>query len=127
VPPVAKAPEAAAHPHAPEASARPPQGSTLRRAREDGTGAQSRTQAHAREASGRMRAAEFELGAPTIRVQSISYSTDPSQRLVTLRIGKEAPVTLHEGESAKGVEVQLVLRDTVYVRHRGNVMALDVK
>jgi hypothetical protein len=69
---------------------------------------------------------EPEVGAPVIRVQSISYSADPAERVVTLRVGNGAPLTLHEGESAKGIEVQLVLRDTVYVRHRGNVMALEV-
>ena len=64
------------------------------------------------------------MGGSTVRVMSIAYSPDMSLRAVTLRIGDARPVTLHEGESASGVEVQLILRDAVYIRQGGNVVAL---
>src|SRR5262249_46513779 len=65
-------------------------------------------------------------GEPGVRVQSASYSVDPSERFATLRIGGAGAVTLHEGESAHGIEVQLILRDMVYVRQGSSIIALGV-
>lgn len=63
-------------------------------------------------------------GQPRIQVQSIVYSGEPEKRAVTLRIDGRA-ATLREGESANGLEVQLILRDAVYLRHGGNVFAVS--
>ncbi len=62
-------------------------------------------------------------GDAGIQVQSIRYTPDSTKRTVTLRIGGTAE-TLHEGESARDVEVQLILPDMVYVRQGGNVFAI---
>jgi hypothetical protein len=62
--------------------------------------------------------------APGIQVKSISYSPAPAQRMVTLRIGGAGLVTLHEGDSVSGVEVQLILSDAVYLRRGGSVFAV---
>jgi hypothetical protein len=56
-------------------------------------------------------------------LESIHYVAPPAERTVTLRIDG-APVTLHQGESAGGIEVQLIMREGVYVRQAGDVIAL---
>ena len=56
-------------------------------------------------------------------LESIRYVAPPAERTVTLRIDG-APVTLHQGESAGGIEVQLIMREGVYVRQAGDVIAL---
>jgi hypothetical protein len=58
-----------------------------------------------------------------LRVQSIAYSRGASSS-VTLQINDGSAVTLHEGESAGGVEVQLILPHAVYLRQGGNVFAV---
>ncbi len=62
-------------------------------------------------------------GDAGIRVQSIRYTPDSTKRTATLWIGGTA-TTLHEGESARDVEVQLILPDMVYVRRGGSVFAI---
>ena len=57
-------------------------------------------------------------------VSSISYSPDSRRRSVTLRVGGTL-ATLREGQSMHGVEVQLILRDAVYVRRGGEVVVLE--
>jgi len=56
---------------------------------------------------------------------SIAYSLDVMHRAATLRI-EGRPVTLHQGESASGLEVQLILPDSVYLRSGGEIFAVDV-
>jgi hypothetical protein len=62
-------------------------------------------------------------GGAGVDVKVIHYSGDSAKRTVTLWIGGEA-VTLHEGQAAHGVEVQLILPDMVYVRNGGSVAAI---
>lgn len=61
---------------------------------------------------------------PRVDVRAIAYSQQPGARSVTLRIGGGAPVTLHEGESLRGVDVQLIMPNSVYLRHGGSIFAL---
>jgi hypothetical protein len=64
-------------------------------------------------------------GERPIQVRSIAYSRNSAARTVTLLFDEEHAVTLHEGESADGVEVQLILRDTVYLRQGSTVFAVS--
>jgi len=57
-------------------------------------------------------------------VSSISYSPDSRRRSVTLRVGGTL-ATLREGQSMHGVEVQLILPGSVYVRRGGDVVVLE--
>jgi len=63
-------------------------------------------------------------GEPRVEVKSIAYAKGRSMRAVTLQIDGARPVTLHEGESAGGVEVQLILPETIYLRHGANIYAV---
>ena len=63
---------------------------------------------------------------PAVRLRSIGYVTAPEKRTATLTIDG-APVTLRQGESANGIEVQLILRESVYVRHGSDVFAVGVE
>jgi hypothetical protein len=65
-------------------------------------------------------------GTPRIDVRAISFSPDATRRHVTLRIDGGPPMVMNEGESARGVEVQLILSDVVYVRHGGNILSVGV-
>ncbi len=62
-------------------------------------------------------------GSGGVQVKSIRYATEPSRRTVTLLAGRET-TTLHEGESAHGVQVQLILPDVVYIQNGGSVAAI---
>ncbi|HZP40259.1 MAG TPA: hypothetical protein VFD84_01965 [Candidatus Binatia bacterium] len=66
-------------------------------------------------------------GEPHVRLRSLVYAADPDERVVTLSINHGSPVTLHEGEGAGGVEVGLIMRDAVYLRHRGNIFAVHLR
>jgi hypothetical protein len=59
-----------------------------------------------------------------LRLESIRYATAPAERTATLRIDGAPPVTLRQGESASGLEVQLILPKAVYVRLGADVFAL---
>jgi hypothetical protein len=64
---------------------------------------------------------------PSLTLESIRYAEDPGKRSATLTIDG-APVTLHQGGTAGGVEVQLILPAAVYIRRGGDVVALgDVR
>ena len=54
-------------------------------------------------------------------MSGIRYSSSPTERAVTLEVDGGSPVTLHQGESAGELEVQLILPDGVYVRRGGHV------
>ena len=55
---------------------------------------------------------------------SIQYSDDSSRRRVVLRLDGGGAVTLRERESVRGVEVQLIQPDSVYVRRGTDVFVL---
>lgn len=65
-------------------------------------------------------------GTPRIDVRAITFSPDSTKSRVTLRIDGGAPMVLNEGESVRGVEVQLILSDVVYVRHGGNILSVGI-
>jgi hypothetical protein len=60
----------------------------------------------------------------TLRVESIRYVEAPGERTVALAIDGAPSVSLRQGESAGGVEVQLILPGAVYVRRGPDVFAL---
>lgn len=64
-------------------------------------------------------------GEPRVEVAGIAYSAVAEQRAVTLAVNGARPVTLREGEAAGEVEVQLILPDRVYVRHAGQIFAVE--
>jgi hypothetical protein len=64
-------------------------------------------------------------GTTGVQVRTIFYAADIAERAVSLRIGGASPVTLHQGESARGVEVQLITRDGVYVRQGGSIFMIS--
>jgi hypothetical protein len=59
-------------------------------------------------------------GAAPVEIIGIDYSPDGARRAATLRLDGTV-VKLHERESARGVEVQLIQRDGVYVRRGADV------
>lgn len=63
---------------------------------------------------------------PVVRLRAIGYATAPEKRTATLTIDGAPPMTLRQGESAGGIEVQLILRESVYVRHGPDVYAVGV-
>ncbi len=60
-------------------------------------------------------------GKVGVQVRNILYDADTAERTVSLRIGGAQPVTLHQGESSRGVEVQLITRDGVYLRQGSEI------
>jgi hypothetical protein len=60
---------------------------------------------------------------PRVRVQSIAFARSAAERTVTLAVDGH-PVSMRQGESAHGIEVQLILPDSVYVREGASVFAL---
>jgi len=66
-------------------------------------------------------------GEPRVQLSSITYSPVAERRAVALTVNGGPVVTLHEGESASDVEVQLILHDRVYVRHAGHIFAVDAR
>src|SRR5262249_846086 len=59
-------------------------------------------------------------------LRAIGHATAPEKRAATLTIDGAPPMTLRQGESAGGIEVQLILRESVYVRHGPDVYAVGV-
>ena len=59
-------------------------------------------------------------GSAPVEIVGIDYSPDGARRAATLRLDGTV-VRLHERESARGVEVQLIQRDGVYVRRGADV------
>lgn len=74
----------------------------------------------------RARAGARPAGEPLVQIAAIGYSPVAEQRVVTLRVNGGPATTLHEGESADGVDVQLIMPGSVYVRHAGQIFAVDV-
>jgi hypothetical protein len=62
-----------------------------------------------------------------VRILAIAYSPVNARSTVSLSIDGGKPVTLRQGETLNGLEVQLILPESVYLRHGGNVFALDVR
>jgi hypothetical protein len=75
----------------------------------------------ARPPRGGTRASEM----PSVQVRGIAYDSDSAARTVTLRVAGGRAVTLHEGQSASGVNVQLIMPNVVYLRHGGDIFALS--
>lgn len=65
-------------------------------------------------------------GVPRVQVRAIVSGADPNGRRVVLRIGGGPSVTLHEGESSDGVDVQFITANTVYLRHHGNIFTVGI-
>jgi hypothetical protein len=65
-------------------------------------------------------------GAGPIEVASVRYSPVGSRSTVTLSVDGAAPITLRQGETVNGLEIQLILPEMVYLQQGGNVVALDV-
>ncbi len=63
---------------------------------------------------------------PRVQLKAIAYGEKASDSSVTLRINGGDVVTLHEGDSIGGVEVQLILPDTVYLHYGGNVFTISL-
>jgi hypothetical protein len=63
---------------------------------------------------------------PRVQLKAIVYAENASDSTATLRINGERAVTLHEGDSIGGVEVQLILPDTVYLHYGGNVFTISL-
>lgn len=66
------------------------------------------------------------LGLPRVQVRAIVSGSDPNGRRAVLSIGGGPSVTLHEGESSGGVDVQFITERTVYLRHRGNIFTVGM-
>jgi hypothetical protein len=64
-------------------------------------------------------------GEPHVRVGSITYSTSPTRRVVSLSVNNSQPIYVREGETVGGVEVTLIMPDGVYVKHNGNIFAVS--
>jgi len=73
----------------------------------------------------RPRTREIRAGGSAVEVTALSYSPDPGRRSVALRLDNGEVVSLHEHDSARGVEVQLIDKDGVYVRRGGDVTRLS--
>ena len=65
-------------------------------------------------------------GAGRVAVVAIEYSPNPVERVATLRLDDETVVRVHERESARGLEIQLIQSDGVYVKRGGEVFMLAV-
>jgi hypothetical protein len=64
--------------------------------------------------------------APGVEVRAITYEPEGDRR-VTLRIAGQPSVTLREGESAHGIDVQLIMPDAVYLRRGGNIFVASLR
>jgi hypothetical protein len=63
-------------------------------------------------------------GAPRVQLSFLVYSQTPERRSVVLAIDGGSLVTLHEGETAVGLEVARILPDRVHLRMGGQVFAV---
>ncbi len=66
-------------------------------------------------------------GEPRVRLTALRYASSPDDRSVALSVNGGRTVTLHEGESAAQVEVSLIMRDRVYLRHAGHIFAVHAR
>ena len=62
--------------------------------------------------------------AAGLSLVSVRYGDSRGERTATLRIDG-SPVVLHEGETASGIELQLVTPTGAYVRRGGEVLMLE--
>jgi len=81
--------------------------------------------AQATSGADRPRTREVHAGGSAVEITSLSYSPDPGRRSVALRLDNGEVVNLHEHDSARGIEVQLIDKDGVYVRRGGDVTRLS--
>jgi hypothetical protein len=64
-------------------------------------------------------------GEPIVRISSLSYSSSPTRRVVSLSVNNSNPISVREGERVGGVEVTLIMPDSIYVKHAGNIFAVS--
>jgi hypothetical protein len=69
---------------------------------------------------------EAPAAAPGVEVRAIDYHED-GDRSVTLRIAGSPSVRLREGESAQGIDVQLIKPDLVYLRRGGSIFVASLR
>ena len=120
---VAQAPHAASRPALAPAAPAPPIPAWLARMGPPRGRVDAEVGAHA--AGTETRADEqTSVGAPGLALVDVRYAESRGQRTATLRIDG-SPVVLREGESAHGIEVQLVTRDGAYVRRGAEVLMLE--
>lgn len=65
-------------------------------------------------------------GVPPIDVRAIVFADEVSARKVVLRIGNGPSVTLRQGESSDGIDVQVITENSVYMRHNGNIFSVGI-
>ena len=63
-------------------------------------------------------------GSGRFTVVAIEYSPNAPERIVALRFDDDTVVRLHERESARGLEVQLIQADSAYVKRGGEIFVL---
>jgi hypothetical protein len=65
-------------------------------------------------------------GVPPIDVVAIIFSEEASARKAVLRIDGHSPVTLRQGESSHGIDLQIITERSVYMRHNGNIFSVPL-
>jgi hypothetical protein len=65
-------------------------------------------------------------GIPPVDALAIVFRDDVAGRKAVLRIDGAPPVTLRQGESRDGVDVQVITEDAVYLRHHGEIFSVRV-
>ncbi len=84
----------------------------------------ARASANPRAAAGARRSSAWTPAGVRVEVTAIRYADDAGERTAALRIGDRA-VTLRQGESVGGLEVQLISHDAVYFRSGRDIFAVD--
>jgi hypothetical protein len=63
-------------------------------------------------------------GSGRFAVVALEYSPNAPQRVLAVRFDDDTVVRLHERESARGLEVQLIQADSAYVKRGGEIFVL---
>jgi hypothetical protein len=63
-------------------------------------------------------------GEPRVRIASLTYSPSPTRRVVSVSVNDSPPIYVREGEAVRGVEVTLIMPDSIYVKHNGNIFSV---
>jgi hypothetical protein len=61
-----------------------------------------------------------------VQVSAIAYARNAADRAATLHVGGQV-ATVHQGEIVNGLQVQLSLPDSVYLRSGGDIFAVDAR
>ncbi len=92
--------------------------------RRSGAAAHDDARANARAAAGAHQSSGWTPAGVRVEVTAIDSADNAGGRTATLRIG-DRTVTLRQGESASGLEVQLIRPDAVYLRSGRDIFAVD--